>query len=195
MIGSNFLHFLKVRVNAEKPVTQTSANERALIRNYAKNALVSVEIGVFEAVNTVEIAKVISEKGVLYGIDPFFPGKLGINCQKQISLYHIRRNKVVDKVKLVEKLSFDAASDVPDNIDFIFIDGDHSWEGIEKDWNLWTPKVKSGGIVALHDTNYPAYDATYSAMDSIKFFNEVILRQNGFELVEKVDSLSVMRKK
>ena len=35
-------------------------------------------------------------------------------------------------------------------IDFLFIDGDHSYDGVKRDWQLYVPLVSSG-IVALHD--------------------------------------------
>lgn len=36
-------------------------------------------------------------------------------------------------------------------IDFIFIDGDHSYEGVLADVEAWFPKLKSGGLVVFHD--------------------------------------------
>lgn len=36
-------------------------------------------------------------------------------------------------------------------IDFLFIDGDHSYEGVLQDLEGWVPKVRSGGLVAGHD--------------------------------------------
>jgi predicted O-methyltransferase YrrM len=36
-------------------------------------------------------------------------------------------------------------------LDFLFIDGDHSAEGVRADFDLYTPLVRSGGLVALHD--------------------------------------------
>lgn len=36
-------------------------------------------------------------------------------------------------------------------IDFLFIDGDHSIEGVTSDWESFSPFVRSGGIVAFHD--------------------------------------------
>jgi predicted O-methyltransferase YrrM len=36
-------------------------------------------------------------------------------------------------------------------IDFLFIDGDHSYEGVKQDYELYAPLVRDGGIVALHD--------------------------------------------
>ena len=36
-------------------------------------------------------------------------------------------------------------------IDFLFIDGDHAYEGVKKDFELYAPLVRSGGIIAFHD--------------------------------------------
>jgi cephalosporin hydroxylase len=36
-------------------------------------------------------------------------------------------------------------------IDLLFIDGDHSYEGVEKDFADYAPLVRSGGLVAFHD--------------------------------------------
>lgn len=36
-------------------------------------------------------------------------------------------------------------------IDVLFIDGDHTYEGVKKDWEAWSPFVKKGGIVFFHD--------------------------------------------
>jgi hypothetical protein len=35
----------------------------------------------------------------------------------------------------------------------LFIDGDHSYEGVMKDFERWSPMVVAGGLVAFHDTN------------------------------------------
>lgn len=39
----------------------------------------------------------------------------------------------------------------PTPIDLLFIDGDHTYEGVKADIGAWTPHVKKGGIVAFHD--------------------------------------------
>jgi len=36
-------------------------------------------------------------------------------------------------------------------LDFLFIDGDHSYDGCHQDWVDWSPLVREGGIIALHD--------------------------------------------
>jgi predicted O-methyltransferase YrrM len=43
-------------------------------------------------------------------------------------------------------------------LDFLFIDGDHSYNGVRQDWELYGPLVRSGGMVAFHDI-LPRLDA------------------------------------
>lgn len=40
-------------------------------------------------------------------------------------------------------------------ISLLFIDGDHSYEGVQKDHNAWVHKVKKGGTVLYHDYDHP----------------------------------------
>lgn len=40
---------------------------------------------------------------------------------------------------------------IPTDIDFLFIDGDHSYEGVQKDFEMYSPFVKKGGIISFHD--------------------------------------------
>ena len=36
-------------------------------------------------------------------------------------------------------------------VDFLFIDGDHSYEGVSRDFALYSSLVRPGGLVAFHD--------------------------------------------
>jgi len=45
-------------------------------------------------------------------------------------------------------------SDIDGEFDAVFIDGNHSYEYVKKDLENFLPKVKQGGIVALHDVNF-----------------------------------------
>lgn len=48
--------------------------------------------------------------------------------------------------------SWELASQFPDGwFDFVFIDGDHSYEGVIQDIRAYLPKVRKGGIIAGHD--------------------------------------------
>jgi predicted O-methyltransferase YrrM len=36
-------------------------------------------------------------------------------------------------------------------LDFLFIDGDHSYEGVREDFMMYSPLVREGGLIAFHD--------------------------------------------
>jgi predicted O-methyltransferase YrrM len=62
------------------------------------------------------------------------------------------------RVDLIRGNSHDAASldEVKrmlggDRIDFLMIDGDHSYEGVKQDYEMYAPLVRPGGLVAFHD--------------------------------------------
>lgn len=52
----------------------------------------------------------------------------------------------------IRKDSYLAADDYADNsVDFVFIDGDHTYEGCKKDILAWLPKMKKNSVLAGHD--------------------------------------------
>jgi predicted O-methyltransferase YrrM len=55
------------------------------------------------------------------------------------------------------------------SVDFLFIDGDHTYEGVKQDWEMYSPLVRPGGLVAFHDIA-GNYDDTQvkSLWDAIK---------------------------
>jgi predicted O-methyltransferase YrrM len=36
-------------------------------------------------------------------------------------------------------------------LDFLFIDGDHTYKGVKKDFQTYSPLVRKGGLIAIHD--------------------------------------------
>ncbi len=38
-------------------------------------------------------------------------------------------------------------------IDFLFIDGDHHYEAVKREYQIYLPLVREGGIIGFHDTN------------------------------------------
>jgi len=59
---------------------------------------------------------------------------------------------VAHKINAIRSDSAEAAKNYPDqSIDFVFIDGDHSYNGCRRDIEAWLPKVKDGGVLAGHD--------------------------------------------
>lgn len=56
--------------------------------------------------------------------------------------------------KLIKASSVEAAKILPDDaFDFVFIDADHSMKAVLQDLDNYWPKLKSGGIMAGHDSS------------------------------------------
>jgi len=43
----------------------------------------------------------------------------------------------------------------PNGLDFLFIDGDHTYEGARQDFANYAPMVRPGGVIAFHDLMTP----------------------------------------
>jgi predicted O-methyltransferase YrrM len=68
-------------------------------------------------------------------------------------------------------------------IDFLFIDGDHSYGGVKKDYQMYVPLVRPGGLIALHDiAKHASQDVQVE-----KFWNEIRRGQSVTELIAKSD--------
>jgi len=67
-------------------------------------------------------------------------------------------------------------------VDFLFIDGDHTYEGVEQDFLMYSPLVRKGGIVAFHDI--VTHDPTEGcAVD--RFWNRIKQSHRNVEIVEE----------
>lgn len=74
------------------------------------------------------------------------------------------------RVQLVRMYSVEAAKQFADGqLDFVYIDANHSYEAVRDDMAAWFPKVKSGGVFAGHDygddTHWPHYCEVKKAVD------------------------------
>jgi predicted O-methyltransferase YrrM len=188
-------HLIRYKLGFAQADTQTTVAEREAITRYATEKMRAVEIGVFEGVTTGTIAAALDEKATLYGIDPFISGRIGICWGKAIAMSQAYRLDPKCKIQFVEEFSNVAAEKIDGTFDFVFIDGDHSWDGIVQDWKDWSTRVDAGGIIALHDTVVPDHNRRVALLGSHKYFIEHIQHDDRFELVEQIDSLSVLRRK
>lgn len=64
-----------------------------------------------------------------------------------------------------------------EKLDLLFIDGDHSYEGVKKDFHMYKHLVKNGGIIGIHDINKMEDDPTCTVY---KFWEE--LEGNKYEM-------------
>jgi len=72
-----------------------------------------------------------------------------------------------------------------EELDFLFIDGDHTYEGVRRDFEMYSPLVRSGGIVAFHDiVPHDRVHDPYGQVGVPKFWNEIKSRYRHLEIVK-----------
>lgn len=65
---------------------------------------------------------------------------------------NLERARLVDQVAIVVATSSEAVADWSRRVSLLWIDGDHEYESVRRDFELWEPHVLPDGVVALHDT-------------------------------------------
>lgn len=171
------------------PFSETQPDELDCLARYAKGTRVAIEIGTFMGVSAARIANALADDGKLWCVDPYFGGE----ALRAVCLRHLRRQQLLARVVMVRLISSRAASCLPTAADFIFIDGDHSWRGIETDWSIVLRHLVVGGVVCLHDTNTRP-EQPDEQIESVKFFERLISKHPAFEHVETCRTLNVLRR-
>ena len=194
MLGKELLHLAKYYLGIECARTQTSGAERNCLVQIARSKNRVVEIGVFEGVTTKLLSENMSRSGRLYAVDPFITGRLGICWSQYIANAEAKNSQYSSNVEFVQSYSYDAVMNIDGDFDMIFIDGDHSLQGIKRDWADWSGRIIKGGIIALHDTRVPSYNKSVEMLGSYQYFESHIRHDERFDLVEQIDSLSVLQR-
>jgi predicted O-methyltransferase YrrM len=125
--------------------------------------------------------------GKLYAIDPHSPTNW--NDSQSVDSFavineHLQKAGVTDFVEIVRKTSTGAAKGWDKKIDLIFIDGDHSYEGVKADWELFLPHLAEFGVVVFHDTLWdlkPDPQSARADMGVPRFVDE--LRAAGYPVI------------
>jgi hypothetical protein len=157
-------HHLPAAEWVQKQIEYTSTSSpsgEGLIKpiNELEGELVGVEVGVCLAHTTEAFIKGIKNLKKLYAIDnyPTFVDWDGSdwNQDRQNLMKKTAQEKMISYKSKVEFLHISSQEFVrtieDESLDFVFIDGDHSYEAALKDFENYYPKIKNGGIFAGHD--------------------------------------------
>lgn len=170
-----------------------------IARKLPYNAVV-VEIGTWKGKSTYCISKGL-RSGKIYAIDPFnADAGLDLGSQKEyadkkgvkdllVNFKDTMKRFGVDK-KIVAKKGYSTEFHEDfDKIDFLFIDGDHSIEGCKTDFNLYSPKIVSGGFIAFHDF--------YEKRDELgptHVIKKFVLKSSAFKFYRQYDTLWIAKR-
>jgi len=130
---------------------------REIKKQFGDTPLVGVEIGTRDGSNARLFCKHLNIK-CLYLVDPY-DAYCDVGSVKSFHNSFLHAKKVLssysNKVRFIKRLSEDAVELIPNNLDFVYIDGNHSYDFVKKDIELYYPKLNANGIIGGHDFNCP----------------------------------------
>ena len=151
-----------------------------LIDNYTdRETLIGVEIGVAQGFHAMGLLTNLKNLKKLYLIDPYesYIDRRNIHYSKGnvISTMEYFRSNILDNPEFNDRYIFirnyskSAVVLMPNDLDFVYIDGSHNPTVVRSDIELYYPKVKSGGLFGGDD---------YNKMEVIEVVDEFIEEYN-----------------
>jgi cephalosporin hydroxylase len=149
---------------------------------------VILEIGTAKGGTLFLFSNIAHEEAILISVD------LYQTIEKRILFRYIKKGK--QKIYLIQgdSHSIETLRKIEEilkgrKVDFLFIDGDHSYEGVKRDFEMYSPLVRKGGIIAFHDiipdyyTRYGIKTSTWAG-EVYKFWNEIKEKYEHLEMVK-----------
>jgi hypothetical protein len=142
-------------------LTKREASALTYVPSQLDDKATIVEIGCWKGKSTYCIAQGMKSGQKLFSIDPF--NAAGSGDDTEIYAEHKGANSLLDQYQGALARTPNKSQVEPlvgysqefhqrfDKIDFLFIDGDHSIEGVTFDFNHYAPKIQTGGWIAFHD--------------------------------------------
>lgn len=175
-------------------VAQHTDAEHAALKRWAANRRRLVEIGVAEGVSALALREGMASDARLWLVDPFHLSRVpALNFVKRTAHRTVAscpRGEVV----WIDKFSHYAAQGWDTPLDLLMIDGDHSEQGVQRDWGDWSPFVAPAGVVIFHDARIFDRGWTTAEYGPVRLVDRLFREHRipGWEIVEEVHSLVVL---
>jgi hypothetical protein len=143
----------------------------------------------------------------LTSIDPFIPDSMEASLIGSPTKYATNVAPYGKRAHLIGDYSFNVANmgvratlgympKLKEDIDFLFIDGSHIYEHVLQDFADWTPLLKTGGLLAMHDCRMGrAGGANFHPGPSRVAQENIFSKPDEWEISGEAFSLIIARKK
>lgn len=153
----------------------------------------AVEIGCLDGFSTAIILECSQLE--LTSIDPFIPDSMEASLIGKKERVIENTKPWADRFKLIEDYSQNVVMNWQLMLDFLFLDGDHQFISVQRDYTQWTPLLKKGGILAMHDSRMGRPDgANFHPGPSQVAAENVYGQPQLWEIIGEAFSLTLARK-
>lgn len=190
----SLVKFVGWSLGAVRPEAWSTPGVLACAERWATGRRRIAEIGVWQGAVTCRLRAVMAVDGIIFAVDPYPPGRLGIRYQEIIAkreVAKIARGTVV-WVRDTGRQAVRHPQVAGTTFDFVFVDADHSIEGLTENWEAWAPLVAPNGLLALHETGVAG---GLSAHGHRRFCDTVAREDKRFEMIDAVEHLLVLRRR
>lgn len=148
-----------------------------------------VEVGSFRGRSTVALA-LGSQYGAgaaVYAVEPHEPfdgviSRFKGGDDREAFMRNVLRSHCTSTVRLVNLPSVQVAASWAQPISLLFLDGDHTFEGVRRDFEAWSPHLADGGTLVLDDTD----------LDGPRLLLEKVLAPEGWTVSQAVGRMQVL---
>jgi predicted O-methyltransferase YrrM len=147
---------------------------------------VCVELGSWQGASAVPVARMIQRWGGTLTCVDTWSGQLDehggslagkspvmiLSCARALVEAGVSAN-----VRLIPATTLEAAKVWDQPIDFLYIDADHSYDGVLADLDAWVPHVRSGGLVIGDDYGNAIYPGVAEAWNRFEIESGIRLTQ------------------
>lgn len=152
-------------------------------------SLVGLEVGTHKGNNALYMMRMLDLKR-LFCVDPYVgydersvddvrsaerSAHQRLNCFPRCLFIKADSKDAVDVVK-----RFDV------DLDFVYIDGNHSYESVQSDITVWYPLVKSGGLLGGHNFEMGYLGVVFAVVDFVRAYDLVLYGDDTDWWIEKI---------
>lgn len=174
--------------------------EGELLEKYAKEVQPFadiVELGSYKGKSTVYLARSVVGMVNVICIDTFMADATTANKEDTLDSFLFNTAEFNNIVTLPSRTGHIAkimkANEHPARIALLFIDADHSYEGVKADFDNFSPFVAPGGVVIFHDAYGENGEEQNTPWPGVTRFCKELEANPKWKLVEKVRRCAVFR--
>ena len=138
--------------------THMTRNEKQTLYRLARRlprGSAGAEIGSYHGASSCCLAAGLQRRGnQLWCIDTWMNDAVSDGRKDILPIWQQNTAPLAGTIQAVRGYSHDVVAAIPDGLSLLFVDGDHSYEGVARDLHCYLPKLRPNAVLILHDWNH-----------------------------------------